>query len=248
MLQIKSQEGLSPVFVLLTVVIMFSLTGFTVKFVKDGQHDLDEELAYQEDLIAKNNVEIIKRNGIRERQNRETDGKCAPFFGNPTEQRKEIGLPVDCRIAIGSGFSDWRINIPAGQKSDQRFEFEVRDENGNFIQKIPVGDIDYSPATIITGTNSDDINFAYDINFDGYLDLRVLKFLAASNTIYDYWIFDPSEKKFEQDPVLTDVSNADFDSSKRTINAYSASGPDPANWTVYKYELIDGFFKQTVVK
>jgi hypothetical protein len=176
-------------------------------------------------------------------------GKCAVFSNDPTGQRDEISLPVGCKIAVGKGFGDWQLYVPADQKSNGQFELEIRDESGKLIQKIPVGDIDHSPnVETLTSTNGDDINFANDINFDGYKDLRVLKFLAASNIIYDYWIFNPLAKKFEQDPILTDVSNADFDSSKRIINAYSASGPDPEKWTVIKYEFIDGIYKKTVEK
>gem|GEM_PF-6235250 len=175
--------------------------------------------------------------------------KCDDFFKQPTGQNNTVDLPVSCKLAIGNNFNNWRFNIISGQTSadlpDARFQFEIQDENGKIIQKIPVGGKDYSSnAYEITSTSGDDINFANDINFDGYKDLRVLKFLAASNTIYDYWFFNPDSKRYEKNPVLTDIPNASFDGNKKEINSYSAVGPDPSNWTTFTYQFINGKYKK----
>jgi hypothetical protein len=60
MFQLKSQEGLSPVFVLFTAIAILFLTGLAMK-VSDGQRELDDEISLQEDLVSKSNVEIIKK-------------------------------------------------------------------------------------------------------------------------------------------------------------------------------------------
>lgn len=174
---------------------------------------------------------------------------CTAFLNEPTGQRDKISLPVDCEIAIGKGFTGWRFKVPAGQKSNAQFEFEIYNENGKLVQKIPEGEINYSPTvSTIAYTNSDDINFADDINFDDYKDLRVLKLLAAQNEIYDYWFFDPPSRMFKKDSVLTDVPNPSFNADKKTIEGYVASGPDSSEWTIVKYEFVGGVYKKSTEK
>ena len=172
--------------------------------------------------------------------------ECAPFFDQPTGQNaNEVDLPITCGLNIGKGFENWQFKIAAGRESNKQFEFETYDNNNKLVQKIPVGDIDYSPnITTVNYIFYDDINFANDINFDGYKDLRVLKFMAASNIIYDYWIFDLASKMYKKDAVLTDISNASFDSAKKTVAGYSASGPDPSNWEIIEYEFTDGVYRK----
>lgn len=246
----QNQKGVSPVVALLAIVISTGLAGFIIKYASDSQSKADDEIIRQEELVSKSNINIIKKEAAKV-QGGEADSGCASFFSEPTSQIKEIGLPVDCKLAVGNGFDNWRLLIQANQQSDQQFELEVHDGSGNLVQKIPVGEINNVAAAVtINGVNvnGDFINFANDINFDGYKDLRVLKFLAASNIIYDYWLFNPSAKKFERDPILTDVSNPIFDNSKKTISSYNASGFDHANWTFFKYEFINGAYQKTIVQ
>jgi hypothetical protein len=165
--------------------------------------------------------------------------KCASFFSEPqSESINKIDLPVDCKLNVGKGFESWKFKVPVGQESDAQFELEVLDQNSNVIQKIPIGDIDYSPeAYNYTSTSGDDINFADDINFDGYKDLRVLNHLGADNVGYDYWIFNPTLKKFEKDPLLTDILEAKFNKDEKTI-----SGGYDMNYFETYYVSIFKFF------
>jgi hypothetical protein len=42
----NSQVGMSPVFVFFTAVIVLFITGLTMKYVSDGQKELDDEISH----------------------------------------------------------------------------------------------------------------------------------------------------------------------------------------------------------
>ncbi|HOX30007.1 MAG TPA: hypothetical protein P5080_01650 [Candidatus Paceibacterota bacterium] len=89
MFQLTNQKGVSPVFALLTIVAALSVTGFTIKYVDDGQREVDEEIARQEDLTAKSNVDIIRKDAAREKQGGE--GEIADWL---TYRNEEYGFEI----------------------------------------------------------------------------------------------------------------------------------------------------------
>ncbi|GEM_PF-3956529 len=65
MFQPNNQRGVSPVFALVAIVAMVSLTVITVKYAVDGQKELDDEISRQDDLVSKSNVDLIKETAGR---------------------------------------------------------------------------------------------------------------------------------------------------------------------------------------
>jgi hypothetical protein len=49
---------------------MFTLAGAAVKYASDGRNKAEDEMTRQEDLIAKSNAEIIKKETAREKAGR----------------------------------------------------------------------------------------------------------------------------------------------------------------------------------
>jgi len=111
--KLNDQKGLSPAFVLFTAAAMISLTGFTIKFVNDSQREIDDEISYQEDLIAKSNVEIIKKDLAREKQGGEGKTTDWQIYRNE-ETGFEIKYPVKFNVVSTSSGADIRETITGG--------------------------------------------------------------------------------------------------------------------------------------
>ncbi len=77
MFQSNNQRGVSPVFALVAIVAMVSLTGITVKYAVDGQKELDDEISRQEDLVSKSNVDIIKKDAVGRSQDSAKEGEMS---------------------------------------------------------------------------------------------------------------------------------------------------------------------------
>lgn len=97
---------------------------------------------------------------------------------------------------------------------------EVREKGtNNLVQKISISD-----ETILKTWQGDYVNFENDINFDGYNDLLLLVSIGATNTFYDYFIYNPSINKFVKDSVLKGLSSPHFDANHKTISTQNAMG------------------------
>jgi len=68
----------------------------------------------------------------------------------------------------------------------------------------------------------------YDVNFDGYLDLRMVSFkYNYYDFSYDYYLYNPEEKKFQFSEEFTSVcNNATIDSKQKTIQLTSTTVRD----------------------
>ncbi|MDQ3111886.1 MAG: hypothetical protein M3R17_18525 [Bacteroidota bacterium] len=64
-----------------------------------------------------------------------------------------------------------------------------------------------------------------DMNFDGYLNFRVLDFVPmyACET-YHYWLYDPKKDRFEMNSALEVTSNVKFEKESKTITSHFRGG------------------------
>jgi hypothetical protein len=194
--------------------------------------------------------------------NPQSDTDCASYFAVP-DVPGEWGLSdnksgadyANCRLNVGPGFNNWRFVISVGNEPYSYGAVYIFDGNGKFVQKIIVGG-DQSFAGFINDASASQINFADDINFDGYRDLQVpinngpvdVEIVTA-----DYWIFDPVSKQFKKDTVLTDVANAVFDKNNKTITSrvgvtnacFNDPGCDTSgHTTIYKFNSARGIYQK----
>jgi hypothetical protein len=76
--------------------------------------------------------------------------------------------------------------------------------------------------------NGDEVNWGLisvnDCNFDGYMDIAVLNNRSVSNSVYNYFIYNPNNKSYEQSEALSGLMNASFDDATKTIRVYNVSG------------------------
>jgi glutaredoxin-related protein len=92
------------------------------------------------------------------------------------------------------------------------------DEDELSMLKVRAGDLEYE-----------------DMNFDGYLDMRLFLSGGSSNYLYDYWLYNPKSNKFIYNRVLSDLTNLYADTVKRELHSYSRSGWAEHDERTYKY-------------
>jgi hypothetical protein len=66
---------------------------------------------------------------------------------------------------------------------------------------------------------------AYDINFDGYLDISVMKEFAGKWASAWWWVYEPASRKFVQSELARELSELksngiDFDATKHEISTH----------------------------
>jgi hypothetical protein len=79
-----------------------------------------------------------------------------------------------------------------------------------------------------------------DVNFDGYLDIRMVSFQDNfGNFSYDYLLFNPEQSKYLFNEEFTDVcNNAEIDASKKQIRVTSTTEKDcPCCWQQNTYRV-----------
>lgn len=76
-----------------------------------------------------------------------------------------------------------------------------------------------------------------DLNFDGYLDLRVIRFAPAGpNTPYQNWIWSKAEGKFIENPGLDEITSPQFDAESQEISSHWRSSAAEHGVDVYSYD------------
>ncbi len=112
---------MSPLFVLFASVVVFFITGLTMKYVSDGQKELDEGISLQNDLVSKSNVDIIKKDAVKRKQGEEVKGTADwqayrnEILGIDFLYPKEWGYPT---IDPNNHITDLRL-FAAGSTQDQ---------------------------------------------------------------------------------------------------------------------------------
>ena len=193
--------------------------------------------------------------------------QCAGFFKDYDYETSKTdgvdyypGLPVICGLNIGKSFENWKFIVTA-DKVGKKYVIEVRDGKKGLVQKIVFGDFlsDFSDdyvADALGSVESNYVNFAADINFDGYNDLRIINNpgpVDVEIVSYDYWIFDPVTKLFKKDLDLAGIANPEFDKKSKTITSrvgvLNACFNDPTcdtsgHKTIYKFDSISNAYQK----
>lgn len=78
---------------------------------------------------------------------------------------------------------------------------------------------------------------AIDLNFDGYLDLRVISFLPAGpNVPYENWLWSVAKGKFVANPALDRITSPQFDADAQEITSDWRSSAAEHGTDVYAYD------------
>tara|TARA_R110000824_G_scaffold118960_15_gene272397 strand:+ start:92627 stop:93346 length:720 start_codon:yes stop_codon:yes gene_type:complete len=78
---------------------------------------------------------------------------------------------------------------------------------------------------------------AIDLNFDGFLDMRVISFLPAGpNTPYQNWLWSPRHHRFVANPALDEISSPQFDADAEEITSAWRSSAVEHGSDIYVYD------------
>lgn len=112
-------------------------------------------------------------------------------------------------------------------------------ETGETIQTISIPELSYFGATHISIYDEDKGFSLEDVNFDGYLDIRLFDTYNGNYLIeWIYLVWDPQACRFVPDPQLNEISLAVFDQEKQLI--YGMERSSAAEHSYYTYQYING--------
>ncbi|MCK5800799.1 MAG: hypothetical protein KAI47_26610 [Deltaproteobacteria bacterium] len=74
-----------------------------------------------------------------------------------------------------------------------------------------------------------------DANFDGYQDLQLLQWQGASSWGATYWIYQPTQKRFVKNRVLSGLSNPSFDAKRRRVISHNSDGAVLKDSSTYRW-------------
>ena len=108
------------------------------------------------------------------------------------------------------------------------------------MQTISIPELTLFGQTYIIDSQQDTLGFELeDLNFDGYLDMRLFDTLNGNyRTEWVYLVWNPAEQQFEHDARLNEISLATFDQEEQLIYGMERSGAACHYLSTYQY--IDG--------
>lgn len=75
-----------------------------------------------------------------------------------------------------------------------------------------------------------------DVNFDGYLDIRLMEYLPSGPNIpYLYWIFDPETKQFVQNEELKQITSPEVDVKNKQLLSHQRTDATRFGTKFYEY-------------
>jgi hypothetical protein len=123
------------------------------------------------------------------------------------------------------------VKVKPGYDTLFTFEFNygrVKDGNGEFFDTIRSINIIRRKDGVKIQTVSPSQAFEVlsyippfeieDMNFDGYLDFRVLSFvMMRGQRFYNFWLYNPEKEIFEENIPLSETWDVEFDHENKTV-------------------------------
>ena len=118
-------------------------------------------------------------------------------------------------------------------------DLNVYDENGEQILSIDFTDISneiygnmiYSQMIDTMGLH------VVDVNFDGYMDVIILRSFggAHSGSDYDCWLWNPVDSIFFRSKSFSEIYNPAIDSVRECIYSNGSNGASNHGWHIYRF-------------
>ncbi len=139
------------------------------------------------------------------------------------------------RVDLGRGFEGWSLELLPGREraGSALHRIRVRDATGSLRQVIRHRSDLGSPHWLLNP-------LLEDLDFDGYLDLAVVREFGAKWGRWRVWRFDPRRGRLVESPLtraLGELPNLEVDRARREVRSSSVGPSDP--WT-RRYRVIAG--------
>ena len=148
---------------------------------------------------------------------------------------KDMG-PIICQSVINPSLPSfdfslyWHGGEAAGTQVLDRIDIRAKGETGPFQSLSPVE----SSVPVTVAHNGFEV---VDLNFDGFLDMRVIRFLPAGpNTPYQNWLWSPEQAKFVANPALDEITSPRFDADAQEITSDWRSSASEHGSDIYTYD------------
>lgn len=156
---------------------------------------------------------------------------CSLTLSMPMSYACEEGNALS--TAIGKDMPSVEIVVREGN-----IAIYSQDERHDLLQEIP-----YSLANDAKLAPCDLVTFE-DMNFDGYMDLKIAASVGRANRYDDCWLWNKDSRKFVMHEELSQLASLVFNPEGKTVRSYthiSASDSEEATytWKNGKLSLID---------
>lgn len=101
---------------------------------------------------------------------------------------------------------------------------------GVLMQEIPYN------AAILPELDDLERVITEDLNFDGYLDLKIMTSRGNANVYYDCWLWEPVKRQFVQHQMLSALASPMFDPVHKTIHSFARNSAADSIEGTYVFE------------
>jgi hypothetical protein len=125
-------------------------------------------------------------------------------------------LPFSCVLSMG------KAEPPVTFSFLDNGNLEVSNSSGGKLTLVDEAELNGISITNLYGNGPFllvDAVELLDINYDGYLDMKVRTSSGAYNFYYDYYVYNPKTYMFDATPLLSSIVNPSEDLSKKTITS-----------------------------
>lgn len=147
-----------------------------------------------------------------------------------------VTAPLICHSTINPGLPGLdftltrHVDVTSGASVIDRIDIARRGEAVAFQTIAPVD----SNVPVSVAHNGFEI---IDLNFDGFLDMRVIRFIPAGpNMPYENWLWSETEGKFVANAALDDITSPQFDVDEQEINSHWRSSASEGGSDIYAYD------------
>ncbi|MES1989330.1 MAG: hypothetical protein V4441_00060 [Pseudomonadota bacterium] len=168
----------------------------------------------------------------------ETDGPVGDetFEGGFFCDDPALDVPLICQSTINPSLPPFEMKLTrhvdsaSGASIIDRIDITRKGETAPFQTIAPV------ESNVPSSIEHNGFELA-DLNFDGFLDMRVVRFVPAGpNMPYQNWLWSEADGKFLANPGLDDITSPKFDADAQEINSEWRSSVSESGADVYTYD------------
>ena len=163
--------------------------------------------------------------------------------GPPPAARLATADCQECKFSIGTALPPYSVSFKIREVEGSKKVIEAlrvtREDKAGWEQilTVPLKEWDSFPKDAEFSVGVD------DLNFDGYNDIFLLTGLAAHNSAFDYWLFEPSGEEFI---YLGKYPEFRIDTKRQTLRTHETGGRAGLVYRDKEYRYIKG--KLTLVR